>query len=648
MSSYSRPRIEDQEKGSIIKNLDLEENAVWKQRFRAHSILWARIANLNPQRGLVCTDQDGLRQLYAWNVDTGDLRQLTDRPAGVVNGLLSSDGEYIYYLRDDGGNEIGHYFRVPFEGGPGEDVTPDLPPYTSFQISQSYCGNMLGAWVADPGGQMLYIFAHGQTPRQIYKTQNLFFGPSLSHDGVVAVIATTEGTNSPDTRLVAFEPISGNKLAELWDGEGITHSLGEFAPLPGDYRMLSTTSESGYARPIIWDLSTGERRELNIANIPGEVSAWIWSKDAKKVLLSQLHQARQQLFLYDLEADTVTKLQHPDGVLGSEFDKGIFTDDNKILVIWQDPVHPPRLIALDASTGQEVSTVLSASTVPAGRPWKSVTFTSENGTPIHAWLAVPEGKGPFPTILHTHGGPSTVMANNYSPDSQAWLDHGFAFFSINYHGSTTFGKEFEKSILGQLGELEVQDISAGYQWLVTNNIARPNAVFLTGDSYGGYLTLLAISKRPGFWAGGMAGMAIADWTLLYDDESETMRSFQRVIFGGTPQEKPEAHKKSSPITYAEQIQAPILVIQGSNDTRSPARQMRAFEARLKYLGKQIEVHWFDAGHGSHSQEQRLEHLKQKLRFAHRILEQVPIPVELTSSIVASGLGSGFIEGFGAD
>ncbi len=189
----------------MLKTLDLEKNAIWKQRFRAHSILWARIANLNPQRGLVCTDRDGIWQLYAWSVETGNLRKLTDHPTGVVNGLISADGEYVYYLRDDGGNEIGHFVRVPFTGGPQEDITPDLSLYNSFQLYQSFCGNLLGAWVTDPSGQMLYVFAPDQPPRQIHKSQNLFFGPSLSHDGEIAVIATTEGTNSPDTRLVAFD-----------------------------------------------------------------------------------------------------------------------------------------------------------------------------------------------------------------------------------------------------------------------------------------------------------------------------------------------------------------------------------------------------------------------------------------------------------
>jgi dipeptidyl aminopeptidase/acylaminoacyl peptidase len=147
---------------------------------------------------------------------------------------------------------------------------------------------------------------------------------------------------------------------------------------------------------------------------------------------------------------------------------------------------------------------------------------------------------------------------------------------------------------------------------------------------------LAIGKRPEFWAGGMAGRAIADWSLLYEDENETMRSFQRAMFGGTPQDKPDAHRMSSPITYASQIHAPILVIQGDNDTRSPARQMQAFEARLKSLNKHIEVHWSDTGHGLHIQAQRLEHLELKLRFAYRILGQKSIPLVPATTEVALG------------
>jgi dipeptidyl aminopeptidase/acylaminoacyl peptidase len=126
-------------------------------------------------------------------------------------------------------------------------------------------------------------------------------------------------------------------------------------------------------------------------------------------LLSHLDQAQQQLYLYDLETDTVRRLEHPAGMLGGWRDRGIITENGEILITWQDVAHPCRLIALDAATGRQVRTVLGSDEVPAGRTWESITFSSENGAAIHGWLALPNGSGPFPTILHTHGGPTTVM-----------------------------------------------------------------------------------------------------------------------------------------------------------------------------------------------------------------------------------------------
>jgi dipeptidyl aminopeptidase/acylaminoacyl peptidase len=214
-----------------------------------------------------------------------------------------------------------------------------------------------------------------------------------------------------------------------------------------------------------------------------------------------------------------------------------------------------------------------------------------------------------------------VATESFSPGSQAWLDHGFAFLTINYRGSTTFGKAFEEQIWGDLGHWEVEDMVAARNWLVEQGIARPDEILLTGWSYGGYLTLMGLGKRPDLWAGGMAGIAIADWAIQYEDTADVLRGYQVALFGGTPEQKPELYAASSPISYAERVSAPVLIIQGRNDTRTPARPIEMYEAKLKALGKQIELHWFDTGHlGSFAQtELAIKHQEIMLRFAYRVL-----------------------------
>jgi len=162
---------------------------------------------------------------------------------------------------------------------------------------------------------------------------------------------------------------------------------------------------------------------------------------------------------------------------------------------------------------------------------------------------------------------------------------------------------------------------AARAWLIAQGIARAEQILLTGWSYGGYLTLLALGKRPDRWAGGMAGTAIADWALQYEEAAETLKAFDVALFGGTPQEKREQYVASSPLTYAAQVTAPILMIQGRHDTRCPPRQAEVYVATMQALGKAIEVHWVDAGHMGVPVEQAITEMEYMLRFAYRVLRK---------------------------
>ncbi|MEA2597048.1 MAG: hypothetical protein QOF01_3517 [Thermomicrobiales bacterium] len=270
-------------------------------------------------------------------------------------------------------------------------------------------------------------------------------------------------------------------------------------------------------------------------------------------------------------------------------------------------------------SGRQTRTLLPADETPASRPLRSVTFVSSDGQEIQGWLGVPDGPGPFPTILHTHGGPEAVATETFSPEAQTWLDHGFAFLTINYRGSITFGRAFQQQIWGNLGYWELEDMVAARDWLVQQGIADPDRILPSGRSYGGYLTLLALGKRPALWAGGMVGVAISDWTMLYEDSPET-RGYCAALFGGTPDEKPEQYAASSPITYAEAIRAPLLILKERHDARTPARPIEVYAERMRSLGKELELHWFETGHlGAVNAEQGIAYQELMLAFAQRVL-----------------------------
>ena len=149
--------------------------------------------------------------------------------------------------------------------------------------------------------------------------------------------------------------------------------------------------------------------------------------------------------------------------------------------------------------------------------------------------------------------------------------------------------------------------------------STPTRVALSGSSWGGYLTLLGLGAQPQAWSVGVASVPVADYLAAYEDEMEGLKSFDRALFGGSPAEVPDRYVDSSPLTYVESVQAPLLVLAGENDPRCPIRQVDNYLARLTALGRPHEVYRFDAGHGSMVDDERVAQLRVELDFLARHL-----------------------------
>ena len=609
-------------------------HAPWKKRFYVPRIA-VKVARKAPDRVLVGSNRSGKFELYAHDLSRGSVLQLTNRPSGTSTGYLSDDGRFVYYLDDEKGNETGHFVRIPF-GQPGaasQDLTPTLPKYSTSECFVNGSGTWFGFTLPDPDGFDSYLIPMSSegnigTPRRLHRSPKLAGGPILSADGTHAVVATCERQGGLDFGMISFDSVTGDRITELALPSSSVEPVA-FSPREGDPRILATTTEAGPRRPMIWDSATGRRVDLDLGALDGDIEPLDWSPDAGQIVLSRLSRASQRLYLYDLSRSTVRRLDHPSGTFDSACYRG-----SEILLRWQNSTNPPQLVALEPSR-EGTRVLIPSDEVPAGQTWNSVTFSSSDGQEIQGWVAVPEGRGPFPTILETHGGPTHVQQEVFSPPSQMWLDHGFAHASINYRGSTTFGKEFEKKIFGDLGHWEVEDMVAARAWLVQSGIARPDAVFLTGWSYGGYLTLQAMGLRPDLWAGGIGGVVVADWVTQYEDESENLRGYDIALFGGTPSEKRASYERASPIAYLENVSRPILIIQGRNDSRDPPRQVELYESKARTLGKEVQVEWFDSGHVGGFVDVGLSVAQHEmmLRFVYGILNRgaaaPPIPMDGT-------------------
>ena len=543
---------------------------------------------------------------------------LTAFPTGKTQAWISPDGEQVIWHADQAGDEVGHFVATPWSGGDVVDLTPDLPGYASFAAAISADGTF-AASIIGPDRVQLAIVPASQPPTLLDPGPGFVTGLALGPDGTIAY-STTAGRGL-ETVLRTLDGATGEPRLDLDHAPGALRVLA----YSDSGRLVASTSRGGAERPIVIE-PDGAVRDFPFEDEPGDLTPYDVSADGRTVLIIGAHRTVERLALLDVETGALRTLPGITGDLGSWGGTGTFIRaDGKVVVTREDATMLPEVLLVDPADGSVIETLIPATPVPPSRPLRSLDVPTTDGAVAQGWLMTPDGAGPFPTILDIHGGPQGHELDRFDPEAQAWVDRGFAFFTVNYRGSTGFGRAYEQAIWGNVGRYELDDLVAARATLVDLGLADPERVVLNGGSYGGYLTLLGLGRRPDLWAAGVAYVAIADWRLMYED-GESLREYQVALFGGTPDEQPELTTESSPVTYVDSLAAPLLIVQGRNDARCPARQIEGYIARAEALGKDITVDWFDAGHGHGATQTRIDWCRRAIEFVESKLGIVAPPL----------------------
>jgi len=556
------------------------------------------MAPRNPERRLLVWNPHGTYQLHAWDVATGRKRELTNVPGGQIFGALSSDGAEAYALLSEDGSEEGHVHAIGWESGEAVDLTPQLPPYTCFEIAVAAQKNAM-AFVASLAHENGLVVIDRSTStasvRTVFSTSAQLVSAALDSNACYTAVACSipreDGKEAWDILLFSLD---SNTEAARWSFED-GHAF-PLAIVSGKYgkRVLVTTNMRGFEEPA-WVQEKAQGPEFLQDHGSCDVYTLAIDAPSRTLLCCRVKDAKHTLSIVDHMLPG-----KPCGPSTGSFDLffggGHILSDGSLLLRHQSSTEPPSLLQLPAEAGQQPVCFLQAIS-PHCHPFESITFPTADGTPVQAWVARPrEGQHPTPFVIDVHGGPNGVALDAFSPEAQAWLDHGVGYCGVNYRGSISFGKAFEQAIRGKPGACEVEDCIAARQELLQRGWALPDAILLSGWSWGGFITLLALGKKPQHWAAGIAAVPIADWQEQYMHEPPYLQAYDRELFGGLPEEVPERYKEASPITYVEHLQVPVLVIAGLHDSRCPIEQIERYIKKAQSVGKDIVLHQFTAGH----------------------------------------------------
>jgi len=257
-----------------------------------------------------------------------------------------------------------------------------------------------------------------------------------------------------------------------------------------------------------------------------------------------------------------------------------------------------------------------------------VSWDSDQG-PVHGWFYPPRhgdlagdaGELP-PMITLSHGGPTSGSAPHFNPSVLFWTSRGIAVLDVNYGGSTGYGRRYRERLRGNWGIVDVADCAAGASAMADQGRADRNRLAIMGGSAGGYTTLRALTASKVFTA-GMSLFGIGDITALATDTHKFESRYMDSLVGPYP-EAADVYIDRSPIHHVDQLTAPILLLQGTEDKVVPPNQAETFAAAAHEKGLPVALIMYEGeGHGFRRSENIINSVQARLAFLGRVFGFTP-------------------------
>jgi dipeptidyl aminopeptidase/acylaminoacyl peptidase len=311
------------------------------------------------------------------------------------------------------------------------------------------------------------------------------------------------------------------------------------------------------------------------------------------------------------------------------------TDGSRLLYYHNGPTEPCDLWIYTMATGKshQVTHSLLAGVRPEDmvEPYL-VHYPSRDGKwTISAFLYLPFNmarNGQNAAIVYIHGGPASQSMNSFNRFAQFAANQGYMVLAPNYRGSTGYGKNFQQANLFDMGGGDLQDVLAGVDWINQTGHLDPKKIAVMGGSYGGYLSMMAVTKAPDLWAGGVPIVPFVNWFTEIENADPVLQQSDLATMGDVAKNK-ALYEDRSPINFIDQIKAPLLLLAGGHDPRCPKSETQQVVDAIKKRGGTVEYKIYEnEGHGFARVENQIDAYR---RVADFLLAHV-VPADCSCSL----------------
>ena len=420
---------------------------------------------------------------------------------------------------------------------------------------------------------------------------------------------------SPDGRhlVFAFDPGTEKRIENRKVLIELNLRSGKFAPLTADadwdFDMPRYSPQSGPAGNHIAMTAAHTGKKHTMPNHAALVergghwqllsdgwdhsvdSALRWASDAGALYFTAQDRGRNHLYRYAIASRTASVAAEGGWVQGFDVAGDV------VASVADSLMHPARVHAVrdgQAPLRLEAFNDALLASLRLGEV-EEVSVKGALGEPIQMWLTYPPrfDRKKKHAVLHSiHGGPHAAAGDtfHYRWNTHAFAAQGYVVACVNYHGSSGFGHAFLDSITHNWGELELQDVEAGTDWLLKQPWADRQRVFAAGGSYGGFMVAWMNGHlKPGRYKAYVCHAGCFDWQAMFSDDAYTWHAKE---LGAWYWEDPAKVQSQSPSHYVAAMQTPTLVIHGALDYRVPDQQGLAYYNTLKAKGIDARLLWY--------------------------------------------------------
>ncbi len=579
---------------------------------------------------LISSNRSGIFNVYTVPITGGSYTPVTasDSTSYFAESFFPNDDRMLLSA-DGNGDEIDHIY-LRDSTGTIKDLTPEKGAKSQFY-----------GWAED--GQSFYFGSNKMNPKffDVYEMDISNFNSKMiyqNNDGLnfsgiskdKNFIALAQSLNTNDSDLFVYNVNSREKTKV--NGNQSSNSAQDFS---NDSSALYYTTDDGveFSYLMKYDLKTKEKS--NILEKPWDISGASFTKNGTYMVVYVNEDGKNVIEVIDVATNTPIDL--PD--FGDQSISSVgFSDDEQWMRLYVGGSNmPSNLYTYNFKTKEQhqLTNVLNEDIhaddlVTA----KVIRYKSFDGVEIPAIYYLPHQASKdnkVPAMVWVHGGPGGQSRQGFNSFIQYMVNHGYAVLAVNNRGSSGYGKTFYQMDDLNHGEKDLQDCVEGKNWLATQPEIDGDKIGIIGGSYGGYMTMAALTYAPEEFDVGVNLFGVTNWIRTLKSIPpywESMRKSLYLELGDPFTADSVRLRRISPLFHTDKVTKPLIVLQGAQDPRVLQVESDEIVAGVRENGVPVEYVLFeDEGHGFIKKENQIEAYSRVLQFLDKYLKNANPPLD---------------------